>query len=348
MQKEKRTASRRGVMAVVWVAVFAIVAGCTSEVSEEVIVYTALDEGFSRPIFADFEQQTRIEVRPKFDTEATKTVGLAQAIVAEAARPRCDVFWNNEILNTLRLERAGLLREYHSPAADGYPAFAKSPNGTWHGFEARARVLIVNTERLAADERPVSIEAFRDTRWQGRCGIAKPLFGTTATHAAVLFAHFGAEGAKEFFRDVKDNAHVMAGNKQVALAVAAGQLDWGLTDTDDALIEIESGEPVAIVYPDQGADEIGTLFIPNTLAIINSSPNPEEAEKLVDYLLSPAVEAKLSQGPSAQIPLNPEVDVALRVESPQTVRPMEVDWQAAADQWDTARAFLTEAFATAE
>jgi iron(III) transport system substrate-binding protein len=325
-----------------------LISGCKPEPSSEVVVYTALDEGFSRPIFGDFEAETGVEVRPKFDTEATKTVGLAQTILAEKERPRCDLFWNNEILNTLRLERAGLLREYRSPAAEAFPAFARSPSGTWHGFAARARVLIVNTERLAEDQRPTSVSDLRDAKWKGRCGIAKPLFGTTATHAAVLFATLGEDTAKEFFYDVKANAQVFAGNKQVALAVAAGQIDWGITDTDDAIIEIESAKPVTIVYPDQGEGQPGTLFIPNTLALIKGSPNPEAAEKLVDYLLAPAVEEKLAAGPSAQIPLNPAVDVELRVESPKTVRPMQVDWQAAADQWDAAYAFLTEEFAAVE
>ena len=58
----------------------------------------------------------------------------------------------------------------------------------------------------------------------------------------------------------------MSGNKQVAQAVAGGKLAFGLTDTDDAMIEIENGMPVAIVYPDQGEGQMGTLFIPNTLA----------------------------------------------------------------------------------
>ena len=45
----------------------------------------------------------------KYDDESTKTVGLTNVIIQEAGRPRCDVFWNNEILNTLRLEEKGLL-----------------------------------------------------------------------------------------------------------------------------------------------------------------------------------------------------------------------------------------------
>jgi iron(III) transport system substrate-binding protein len=139
----------------------------------------------------------------------------------------------------------------------------------------------------------------------------------------------------------------MAGNKQVAQAVARGELAFGLTDTDDAIIELESLWPVAIVYPDQGPDQLGTLFIPNTVAIIGKGPHPKEAKQLVDFLLSPQVEEMLAKGPSAQIPLSSQVETAPRVESPRTVRAMEVDFEAAADQWTTAATFLRDLFATA-
>jgi iron(III) transport system substrate-binding protein len=136
----------------------------------------------------------------------------------------------------------------------------------------------------------------------------------------------------------------LSGNKQVAQSVGAGRLAIGLTDTDDALVEIENGSPVTIVYPDQGDGQMGTLYIPNTLAIIKGSPNPDAAENLVDYLLSADVERALADGPSAQIPLRPGVKASPRVKAPPEIRPMDVDWEKAADKWDTAAAFLTEEF----
>ncbi|MEM6331522.1 MAG: iron transporter, partial [Planctomycetota bacterium] len=120
-----------------------MVAGCSQQ-PQQVVVYTALDEDFSKPLFAAFTRETGIEVLPKYDTESTKTVGLAEAIRAERARPRCDLFWNNEALHTERLAGEGLLRAYASPRAGEYPADARSPEGEWYGFAARARVLIVN------------------------------------------------------------------------------------------------------------------------------------------------------------------------------------------------------------
>jgi iron(III) transport system substrate-binding protein len=332
-------------------SVFVIAAlGCAPGPSENaVVVYTALDEEFSKQILGDFTASTNIEARPKFDAESTKSVGLAQAIRAEAARPRCDVFWNNEILNTLRLEKRGLLELYKSPAAEGFPAEWRAPDGAWHGFAARARVLLVNTNIVPEADRPTSIRDLADAKWRGRTGIAKPLFGATATHAACLFAALGDEDARQFFRNLKTNdVQILAGNKQVAQAVSAGQLAFGLTDTDDALVEIERGQPVTIVYPDQGEGQLGTLFIPNTLAIVKGCPHPEAARKLVDYLLQPAVEKQLAEGPSGQIPLNPQVDADVRVETPQTVRAMQVDWPAAADAWDDAATYIREEFTAAE
>jgi iron(III) transport system substrate-binding protein len=325
----------------------ALTAGCGANGANDLVVYTALDSQFSEPVFAEFTKATGIRVRPKFDTEATKTVGLVEAIMAEKGRPRCDVFWNNEILNTLRLEKQGLLVVYRSPAAESYPAMFQSPEGTWHGFAARARVLIVNTKLVPKDKQPGSIRDLLAPEWSGKAGIAKPLFGTTATHAACLFAHWGSDEAKDFFKRVKENQiKILSGNKQVAVAVAAGQLHFGLTDTDDAIGELEKGSPVAIVYPDQGPEGLGTLFIPNSLAIIAGGPNPDASKRLVDYLLSPEVEARLAAGPSAQIPLNPAVKAnTSRVATPQSIKAMAVDFPAAAEKWEEAAAFLRQQFA---
>ena len=319
--------------------------GCLQESTNEVIVYTALDREFSEPVFEDFTAATGIRVLPKFDTESTKTVGLYNAIAAESNRPRCDVFWNNEILNTLRLQQAKLLANYDSTEAPSFPPMYRDSKGAWHGFAARARVLIVNNDLVKTDDRPDSVLDLADPAWKDKVGMAKPLFGTTASHAAVLFEQFGADRAKEFFTKVHDNAQILAGNKRVAVSVARGQLAWGITDTDDAMIELEKGMPVSIIYPDQLEDQMGTLFIPNCVSIIDGAPNRESAEKLVDYLLTGAVEAKLAAGPSAQIPLRTDNETGARVESPSTVKAMTVDFQKAAGHWDEAAKFLQEVFA---
>ena len=295
-----------------------------------VVVYSSLDREFSEPLLKDYAARTGVEVLPKFDVESTKTVGLTNLIITEAEQPRCDLFWNNEILNTLRLKEKGLLAPFHPAHADELPATFRSKDDTWFGFAARARILLVNTRLVGEADRPAGIKDLLNPRWKGRIGIAKPLFGTTATQAACLFVAWGDEKAKAFFRDLKSNdVQVLSGNKQVATAVGSGQLAFGLTDTDDAMSEVDAGSPVVIVYPDRKPDELGTLFVPNTLALIKGSRRPEAARALADYLLSPSIETSLANGPSAQIPLLATTVAKPRVETPKTVHAMEVDFEAA-------------------
>src|SRR5262249_7799623 len=80
--------------------------GCNS--GPRMVLYCAQDQEFADKILADFHKKTGVEVAPKFDTEADKSVSLYVELVREKDRPRCDVFWNNEILSTIRLQRQGL------------------------------------------------------------------------------------------------------------------------------------------------------------------------------------------------------------------------------------------------
>lgn len=329
-------------LAVVFFAAALCLTGCGDE--NEVIVYTALDQEFSERIFDEFTRETGIKVRAKFDSEASKTVGLTNLILAERNRPRCDVFWNNEILNTLRLKSAGVLASCEPTNAKYYPAQYRDEAGYWYGFAARARVLLVNKDLITPDTYPRSVDDLLDTAWADRVGIAKPLFGTTASHAACMFAIKGNEDATNWFAQVAKNARVYPGNKQVAVAVSKGAIAFGLTDTDDSIVAIEDGQPVEIIYPDQGDDQPGTLFIPNTVALIKGAPNVENGKRLINFVLRPETERLLAEGESAQIPLNTETPIPVRVETPNTIKPMSIDFEAAAKKWDVSAKFLRKAF----
>lgn len=315
--------------------------GCSGASRSQVVVYTALDEIYSRPILEAFEQQTGIEVLAVYDTESTKTTGLVTRLLAERARPRADVFWNNEIAQTIRLVEQGIIEPYPSPAADAVPPPYKDPGGAWTGFAARARVIIYNKQLMP--EPPKGLQDLLDPQWKGKAAIALPLFGTTATHAAALFALWGPEQAQQFFEELKENeVAVLGGNSAVADFVARGEYLFGLTDTDDANGAMLEGAPVGWVLPDQ--EGIGTLLIPNTVALLKGSPHPEAAKKLIDYLLSAEVEAQLAQMRSIQIPLKPGVPPPPSIPSLGSIKSMQVSWPEVAAQLEPAMKFLQENF----
>ncbi len=309
----------------------------------EVVIYTSLDQTFSEEILGVFERDAGIRVRAVYDTEAAKTTGLVNRLLAEKDNPRADVFWNSEIVRTLALKRRGVLEPYRSPAAADIPPRFKDPEGYWTGFAARLRVLVANTELIAAEDMPRSIFELAGPEWRGAVALANPMFGTTATHGAALFAALGEERARTFFQSLKDNdVAVVAGNATAKDRVAAGELKVGFTDTDDVFVALARGLPVTPIYPDQ--DGLGTLLIPNTVALIRGAPHPEEGRKLIDFILSPEVERRLAFAKGGQIPLRPGVEAPEHVPSLDQLTILDVDYEDLADQLETSGAFLRDLF----
>jgi iron(III) transport system substrate-binding protein len=299
--------------------------GCTPDSRETVDVYVALDEFYARPILDAFERETGLRVLAQYDSEAAKTTGLVNRLIAERGRPRADVFWNNEVAQTIRLQREGALEPYDSPRAAAVPERYRDAQHHWTGFAARARVIIYNTEIIS--DPPASVRDLTDPEWTGRAAIANPLFGTTATHAAAWYALWGDSEAERFLRAIKDNrVAVLPGNAAVRDLVARGVYAWGLTDTDDANGGVEDGFPVAWLLPDQEPGGLGTLAIPNTVALVRGGPNPASGRRLIDFLLRPETEAALARSRSIQIPLQAGVTVSERVPRLEQISAMNVQF----------------------
>ncbi len=311
-------------------------------------MYSALDQEFADPILKAYERSTENEtdVSAKFDVESTKTVGLVNQIIAEGEKPVCDLFWNNEIMHTVRLQKLGLLKSHDWKVDGAWPKDMMASDGTWCGFAARARVLIVNTKLLPDPaKRPSSVQELADPKWKDNCAMARPLFGTTATHFAVLREKNGHSETIDLLTRIRDNAVILSGNKQVALAVSAGNVAWGLTDTDDAIIEKDQGKPIEIIFPDQESSQPGTLRIPNSIAILKNSAHPNAASALADFLLQPDTEDRLAMGDSSQMPLSRKSKFPPRVLPETPVRWMRVDFEAAAEGWKKWSDTLRELFA---
>jgi len=292
----------------------------------EVVVYASVDQVYAEPVLKEFESRQGIKVKAVYDVEGAKTTGLVNRLLAEQDRPRADVFWNGEFAQTILLKNKGALAAYRSSATRDIPDAVKDPEGYWTGFGGRARVILVNTRLLPPSRYPQSLQDFLSPAWLApQMGLAYPLFGTTATQAAALYAAWGPDKAREFFTRLKARGvKVVAGNSVVRDLVAQGQLQAGLTDTDDAWGAMRRGAPVAVVYPDQEAGGLGTLIIPNTVALIAGGPHPEAGQKFIDYMLSPGVSEKLTAAGWFAMPPSP---AAAPAPAGQSGRPqaMQVD-----------------------
>ena len=308
--------------------------------TNEVVVYTSVDQVFSEPVLKVFEQKTGIKVKAIFDTEETKSTGVLNRLITEKNNPQCDVFWSGDPMRADVLKQQGISESYKSPASLGINPVFIDKDFHWIGFSSRARILLINTDLMKLEDIPQSILDLTNEKYKGKFAIANPLFGTTSFHISALFAELGDEKAKQFFEDLKRNEVVIASsNGDVKKKIVTGEVPMGLTDTDDGNEAIKEGAHVKVVFLDQNG--FGNLVVPNTVSLIINSPNQENGKKLIDFLLSVEVEKMLAES-CAQMPLHKNVPIPESVPSLDNIVAMKVDYSAVAQQSDSIKEFIKQ------
>jgi iron(III) transport system substrate-binding protein len=225
-----------------------------------------------------------------------------------------------------------------SPNAAGIPQEFRDPEGHWTGFAARARVVVVNTDEAASHETIRDYSDIFEPPMAEHAGLAMPLFGTTATHFALIYTEQGEEFATAWLRHLRERGvQILDSNSQVCDAVARGALLCGWTDSDDFAVARAEGRPIAQILP-----EAGVILIPNTVAMIAGAPHPNEARALIDFLLSPDVEKRLAEAPGRQIPLHAGVEAPDDVIQLSQIRLLPVDWPRVAANFDPATALVNQ------
>jgi iron(III) transport system substrate-binding protein len=269
---------------------------CSCDVPDHrrpVVLYTSVDEGYAREVIARFQELNReIRVDLVSDTEAAKSTGLVNRLLAEKGRPVADVFWSGDPMRAAALVRAGA------------GSIAERPRLL---TAYRMRMILINRERAGSEPTwPRSLLDFARPEFAPRSCLANPLFGTSSMHAAALFEWFGDRKAQQFFEDFANHGGVMlASNGEVRRRVASGEFAFGITDSDDVSVAITDGKPVGFVIPD--AETLGAVVISTVPLVIAGAPHPKEAEELARFLGSVETEEILARSTAAHFPGDPAV-----------------------------------------
>jgi iron(III) transport system substrate-binding protein len=289
-----------------------LLTGCGRKTGPTVTVYTSQDQVFTETILDAFTRETGINTRVLYDSEAVKTVGLANRLLAERDHPQCDLFWNNEELRTRQLASHDLF---------------EATNG-WAGFGFRTRRIVINTNLLALSLAPASLKDLTNSRWHGKLAMAFPMFGTTATHFLALRDVWGEPAWLTWCRALQANAPMIVdGNSVVVQLVGRGEAAIGLTDSDDIAAGQRQEFPIVALPLTQDL-----IAIPNTVALVRGAPHPQNARRLFDYLQTPVVSAELRRLNALEAGTEPAIELATP------------DWSSLLVQLDRATGQLKEIF----
>jgi iron(III) transport system substrate-binding protein len=230
------------------------------------------------PIMESFEAATGIKGEY---TRISADKFLATVITEfEAGKLQADVIQAPITVLDLLNER-GVLSDYISPVAEGYPEWTRIGGIQLFGIEYVG--LIYNKEMVAPEEAPKRYEELADPKWKDRIVMANPsIHPTTISWLVGLKENvFETEEAwREFLAGLAANnpmfvasfgptpAPIESGEKHIGISMpkyiitkAPAPLDWARLE-----------QPL-----------LGT---PRAIAVTSSAPNPEEAKAFVDYWLS--------------------------------------------------------------
>jgi iron(III) transport system substrate-binding protein len=352
MDRRRFVLSGVGAGAGVWAA---LSSSARADDSGAIVLYSSVDDAILREVIGLFKRANpdRYNIRLVGDTEATKTTGLVQRLIAERDRPRADVWWSSEAIGTMMLAREGVLAAWRPdairtnlPEGSAWPS--ELSHERWTGLACRARVIVVNTKRVPEAERPTRLARLIDEKWRGRLGLARPQFGTTRGQFAALCAANAERAFVAWLGGLRANdAKFFDGNASVVRACANGEIDVGLTDTDDVWAGKARGWPVEMVFESSdapsgpgepaagggGGEEIasrGPMLVPNTLGLVAGGPNAEGGRSFAEFLLSADVERTIARSESKNLPMRP----GLASEFPESAIPRawSVDWNAALER----------------
>lgn len=273
-----------GVATVVIVALILAAFAMRGRSSDEVIIYSGRSENFVEPVLRDFERETGIRVR----LLSGNATSFAHRIVEERSRPQADIFLANDagVMEFLRLQ--GVLTPITSPGIERIPTELRADDNAWTGLSVRARIFMYNKDLIDEAGMPQSIFDISDPRYRGRFAVTRAGNASLISHIAALRAAHGDEKVRELIGGMLANEPVItSGHTDIRRMVGAGEVEFGLVNCyyfRQQLAE-QRNNNVGAVYPDQGEGQAGAFVNVAGAARIKDSPNPDNAAKLLEFLL---------------------------------------------------------------
>ncbi len=280
-------------------------------------VYSYRQPQLVEPLFKAFTARTGIEVKMVFAEK-----GLVERLEQEGPLSPADVLLSADVGKLVEATDKGLAQEVNSSMIDAaVPENLRDNGHQWFGLTQRGRVVYASVDRVKQDS--ISYEELADPKWKGKICTRPGSHPYNLGLLSFVIAKKGEAFARQWIAGVKANLAVKPnGNDRAqAKSIAAGECDLAIANTYYmGLMTTNEKEPeqkewakaTKILFPSSA--ELGTHVNISGMMLTKSSPNKDNALKLMEFLASDEAQA-LYAASNFEYPVNPEVSPTELVKS---------------------------------
>lgn len=260
--------------------------------AQDVNLYTSREPALIKPLLDEFTKQTGVKVNTIFASS-----GLEERLRTEGANSPADVLLTVDIGRLQQAKEYGVTKPVDSEVLEkAIPAAYRDPEGHWFGLSLRGRVVYASKDRVNQDA--ITYEELADPKWKGKiCTRSGQHVYNVALFASVV-AHKGEAKAEEWLKGLKANLarKPSGGDREQAKDILAGTCDIALGNTyyvglmrNATNEQRQWGEAIKVIMP-TFQESGGTHVNISGIAMAKGAPNPENARKFMEFMVSDAAQ----------------------------------------------------------
>ena len=261
--------------------------------SKEVNIYTSRHYDADDLLYEQFTKKTGIKV----NIISGKGSALIERLKAEGANSPGDVFFTVDAGNLANFQKQGYLQPIQSEAIKKVvPVELRGENDEWVAVAKRARVIFYNPELVDENEiKNINYEDLSKDTWKGKIVIRSSSNMYNQSLVSSLISNLGIEKTEEWAKGLvsnfsrkpqgNDRSQIMAvANKKASIAIANTYYIGIMLSGKGGQDQLNAANKVKIAFPNQG--NRGTHINVSGGGVLKYSPNRENAEKFLEFLLS--------------------------------------------------------------
>ena len=279
--------------------------------AKEINIYSHRQPFLINPFLELFTQETGIKTNVVYSKK-----GLAQRLKAEGENSPADIILTVDIGRLYVYDDLDLLLPIESKKLiNNIPSYLRSPDNSWFGLSKRARVIVVDNEKIK-DGDITTLEDLADSKWKGQiCSRPGSHVYNRGIMASVL-AEYGKEKAEEWARNLVSNfAKRPQGNDRAQVkAIYEGECSiaiinnyyYGKLKFSEDPEQRKWVENVRLIFPNQAEGDRGAHVNISGAGVAKYSKNKKEAIALLEFLTGEKAQ-KLYGEINFEYPVNPKV-----------------------------------------